>query len=49
MPELAGCAADGLTRQDALAHAEIEIAEWLETAPELGCAIPEAKGRLLFA
>jgi predicted RNase H-like HicB family nuclease len=49
VPELAGCAADGSTRQEALANAEAVIAEWLETARELGRAIPEPKGRLLFA
>ena len=49
VPELAGCAADGVTRQEALANAEIVIAEWLETAQELGRSIPEPKGRLLFA
>jgi predicted RNase H-like HicB family nuclease len=49
VPELAGCAADGETRQEALANAEIVIAEWLETARELGRPIPEPKGRLLFA
>jgi predicted RNase H-like HicB family nuclease len=49
VPELAGCAADGATRQEALANAEIVIAEWLETAREMGRAIPEPKGRLLFA
>jgi predicted RNase H-like HicB family nuclease len=49
VPELAGCAADGLTRQEALANAEIVIAEWLETARELGRPIPEPKGRLLFS
>ena len=49
VPELAGCAADGVTRQDALANAEIVIAEWLEAARELGRPIPEPKGRLLFA
>ena len=48
-PELAGCAADGATRQEALAMIEIVIAEWLETARELGRPIPEPKGRLLFA
>lgn len=48
-PELAGCAADGVTRQEALANAEAVIAEWLETARELGRPIPEPKGRLLFA
>lgn len=49
VPELAGCAADGLTRQEALASAETVIAEWLQTARELGRPIPEPKGRLLFA
>jgi predicted RNase H-like HicB family nuclease len=48
-PELAGCAADGLTRQEAIANAETVIGEWLETARELGRPIPEPKGRLLFA
>ena len=49
VPELAGCAADGATRQEALANAEAVIADWLETARELGRPIPEPKGRLLFA
>ena len=49
VPELAGCAADGATRQEALTNAEIVIAEWIETARELGRPVPEPKGRLLFA
>ena len=49
VPELPGCAADGPTRQAALANAEMVITEWLETARELGRDIPEPKGRLLFA
>jgi predicted RNase H-like HicB family nuclease len=49
VPELPGCAADGATRQEALANAEAVIAEWIETAQELGRPIPEPKGRLLFA
>jgi predicted RNase H-like HicB family nuclease len=48
VPELAGCAADGPSRQDALTNAEVVIAEWLETARELGRPIPEPRGRLLF-
>jgi predicted RNase H-like HicB family nuclease len=38
----------GATRQEALSNAETVIAEWLETAHELGRPIPEPKGRLLF-
>jgi predicted RNase H-like HicB family nuclease len=49
VPELAGCAADGPTRQEALANVEVVIGEWIETAKELGRTIPEPKGRLLFA
>jgi len=49
VPELAGCAADGVTRQEALANVEVVIAEWLETVRELGRPIPEPGGRLLFA
>lgn len=49
VPELAGCAADGATRHEAFANAEVVISEWLETARELGRTIPEPKGRLLFA
>lgn len=49
VPELAGCAADGATRQEALANVEVVIAEWIEIAQELGRAVPEPKGRLLFA
>ena len=49
VPELAGCAADGATYKQALANVEIAIREWIETARELGRAIPEPKGRLLYA
>jgi predicted RNase H-like HicB family nuclease len=49
VPELAGCSADGPTRQEAVANAEIVIREWVETARELGRPIPEPKGRLLYA
>jgi predicted RNase H-like HicB family nuclease len=49
VPELAGCMADGATYREAVENAEQVIAEWLETAKELGRNIPEPKGRLLFA
>ena len=47
VPELAGCMADGVTYQEALANAEVAIQEWIETAKELGRPIPEPKGRRL--
>jgi predicted RNase H-like HicB family nuclease len=49
VPELAGCAADGPSRQEALANVEVVISEWMETASELRRPIPEPRGRLLFA
>jgi predicted RNase H-like HicB family nuclease len=49
VPELAGCAADGATYQEALLAAEVVIREWIETARELGRPIPQPKGRLMFA
>lgn len=49
VPELPGCAADGATYSEALANVEVVIGEWIETAKELGRAIPAPRGRLLFA
>ncbi len=49
VPELAGCAADGTSYQEALANIEVVVAEWIETARELGRPIPEPRGRLMFA
>lgn len=49
VPELPGCAADGVSRMEALENVETVIQEWIETARELGRPIPEPKGRLLFA
>ncbi len=49
VPELAGCAADGATYREALGAVEVIIAEWIETARELGRPIPEPRGRLRYA
>jgi predicted RNase H-like HicB family nuclease len=49
VPELPGCMADGETQQEALASAEESTRLWIETAQELGRAIPQPKGRLCFA
>ena len=49
VPELPGCAADGPTYAEALAAVEVVIREWIETATDLGRAIPTPKGRLRFA
>jgi predicted RNase H-like HicB family nuclease len=49
VPELPGCMADGRSRQEALAHVEVVINEWIETARELGRPIPEPEGRLAYA
>lgn len=49
VPELPGCMADGQTYIEAVTNVEIVIQEWIETAQELGRAIPKPKGRLLYA
>ncbi len=49
VPELAGCAADGATYHEALKAVEVVMQEWIETARELGRAVPKPRGRLLFA
>lgn len=49
VPELPGCMADGKSYREALANAEIIIAEWIETAQEEGRSIPQPKGRLIYA
>jgi predicted RNase H-like HicB family nuclease len=41
--------ADGATYVEAVANAERVIQEWIETAEELGRAIPQPRGRLLYA
>jgi predicted RNase H-like HicB family nuclease len=49
VPELPGCAADGMTRQAALKNVDVIIKEWIETAKSFGRPIPGPKGRLVFA
>lgn len=49
VPELPGCAADGATYAEVVENVQVVIDEWIETAKELGRAIPTPKGRLLFA
>lgn len=39
-PDLAGCAADGSTREEAVTAVERVISEWIETAKELGRPVP---------
>ena len=45
-PALPGCAADGRTRQEALANLEVVMQEWLQTAEALGRMrpLPELEG-----
>ena len=49
VPELPGCAADGETYQEALANVELIIAEWIETARQLGRTVAEPRGKLMYA
>ena len=49
VPELPGCMADGVTYQEAIAHAEHIINDWIKTAKDEGRPIPEPRGRLMFA
>ncbi len=49
VPELPGCMADGSSYEEALANAQVVVAEWLETARSLNRPIPEPKGKLAYA
>jgi predicted RNase H-like HicB family nuclease len=49
VPELAGCAADGETYQEAVSNVEVIIDEWIETAKQKGREIPQPKGKLMYA
>jgi predicted RNase H-like HicB family nuclease len=41
--------ADGATYTEAAANAQVVIAEWIETARQMGRPMPEPKGRLAYA
>ncbi|NJL29822.1 MAG: type II toxin-antitoxin system HicB family antitoxin [Thermoanaerobaculia bacterium] len=47
VPELPGCAAHGASPSQALGSCNEAIDLWLDTARELGRAVPEPKGRRL--
>ena len=49
VPELPGCMADGLTKAKAMKAADRVAREWIETAKSLGRAIPQPRGRLIYA
>ena len=49
VPELPGCMADGATYEEAVKNAQVIIAEWIDTARELGRPIPEPMGKLMYA
>lgn len=50
VPELAGCAADGASYQEALENVETVIDQWIETAKDLGRPVPQPKGgRVMLA
>jgi len=48
VPELPGCAAHGMTQEDALRNAQDAIRLWIDTAKEFGDPIPEPKSRRLI-
>ena len=47
VPQLAGCAAHGVSQEEALSNAQEAIGLWIETAQEFGEPVPEPKGRRL--
>lgn len=49
VPELSGCMADGASYQEAVTNAESAIRDWVDTAIQLGRAVPEPRGRVQYA
>ncbi len=49
VPELPGCMADGADYNEALTNVKLVIAQWIQTATDLGRSIPQPKGKLMYA
>lgn len=49
VPDLPGCIADGKTRLEAMANAEVIAGEWIDTARQQGRDIPAPRPRLAYA
>ena len=49
VPELPGCIAHGTSKAEAIQNAEEAISLWLKTAKDDGIAVPEPKGKLMYA
>jgi len=49
VPEPAGCMVDGENYNEALINIETVIAQWIQTAIDLGREIPLPKGKLMYA
>jgi predicted RNase H-like HicB family nuclease len=49
VPELPGCMADGETLAEVTEAVDESIRLWIDVNKERGIAIPEPKGRLMFA
>ena len=49
VPELPGCMAHRVTRQEAIKNAEDAIKFWIKTAKDDGQEIPQPRARLVFA
>ncbi|MCK4911397.1 MAG: type II toxin-antitoxin system HicB family antitoxin [Thermodesulfovibrionales bacterium] len=49
VPELAGCMADGASYEEAIKNVQVVIAQWIETAKDLGRDVPAPKGKLMYA
>ncbi len=49
VPELPGCMADGATYVEAVVNVEVIIAEWIETAKEIGRSIPVPQQKFAVA